>query len=342
MSDVTILITACGSKTVTHGLVSALDQTAKYRCTLIGTDVRAHTPLWNGHNYYQVPPSEDASFPTTIRSIATQRGVRAIIPLIEEDLIALKHPDSGCHSMTVGMPYDLLRSVSSKGQMLADLSARLAAPFGVPWFARVRTGEELLRAFHARPRECQRLVCKPSQSRGCRGAVLLASDPFTARQRSFLPTYRIEEFAPRLDSAAEDYVLMEYLAGDDFTISCFAEKGELHCIVPFVREEFSPGMTWAGHVRNDQRVIQYVVAVTLALCLDGYFNMQLRVRDGEPLIYEINPRLSGTSMLALAAGINFAEMMLDHHFGEYRGAGLRMAPPRFRFTRGLTEVYADE
>ena len=49
----------------------------------------------------------------------------------------------------------------------------------------------------------------------------------------------------------------------------------------------------------------------------GTFNVQLKMVDGIPKIFEINPRLSTTSILTTWAGINEIDLMVQYWDEDY-------------------------
>ena len=61
----------------------------------------------------------------------------------------------------------------------------------------------------------------------------------------------------------------------------------------------------------------------------GAVNIQCRVVDGEPVVFEINPRFSGGIPLTIEAGADFPAMLVDLTLG-------RPVPPRVgQFRDGL-------
>ena len=56
----------------------------------------------------------------------------------------------------------------------------------------------------------------------------------------------------------------------------------------------------------------HVVAIAQALGVEGACNFQFRIVDGQPLVFEINPRFSGTSGIRYLYGFNDPEMAFEH------------------------------
>jgi carbamoyl-phosphate synthase large subunit len=66
-----------------------------------------------------------------------------------------------------------------------------------------------------------------------------------------------------------------------------------------------------------------------ALRFAGAINIQCRIVDGRPIIFEINPRFSGGIPLTIAAGADFPQMLVQLARGE------RVTPIVGRFQDGL-------
>jgi carbamoyl-phosphate synthase large subunit len=80
---------------------------------------------------------------------------------------------------------------------------------------------------------------------------------------------------------------------------------------------------------RDDRLIALAMACARALPLAGAVNIQCRLVDGAPVVFEINPRFSGGIPLTIAAGADFPRMLVD------LARGRRVAPAIGRFRDGL-------
>jgi carbamoyl-phosphate synthase large subunit len=73
---------------------------------------------------------------------------------------------------------------------------------------------------------------------------------------------------------------------------------------------------------------------------EGPFNIQGRVRDGEFIPFEINPRFSASTYLRALAGFNEIDVYLRHLVGE-----AALSPPTIRpgyYLRSFSEVYVPQ
>ena len=109
----------------------------------------------------------------------------------------------------------------------------------------------------------------------------------------------------------EDFVVQELIAGDEYTVMMAADrKGKLRAIVP-VLVEIKRGITVRARTFHDQSVIDACRAIHLADPVPGCYNIQLiKEENGSVKPFEINPRISTTACLGLAAGVDFIAIFL--------------------------------
>ena len=96
-----------------------------------------------------------------------------------------------------------------------------------------------------------------------------------------------------------------------------------------------------GRTVKDSALIALAEACAAVLPFAGAVNIQCRVVDGRPVVFEINPRFSGGIPLTIAAGADFPAMLVR------LAAGQRLMPSIGRFTDDLwmtnyeTSVFLD-
>lgn len=134
---------------------------------------------------------------------------------------------------------------------------------------------------------------KPRRGRGSRGIRVL-------EDREEAAAYHVLSGLP-----AEDILLQELLQGREFTVMMAADRvGNLHAIVP-VEVQIKRGITIRARVVIDDDVIDGCRAVHGALGPTGCYNIQLMLTEDRRVVpFEINPRVSTTFCLGIAAGID--------------------------------------
>lgn len=133
------------------------------------------------------------------------------------------------------------------------------------------------------------------------------------------------EFWKRELTGKEDrYILQEYLAGTELTVDFFCYNGEVISIVPgerlaAVAPAFSEtgGAIIRGKTFHSEEINELVFKVAEKLKFHGPANFQgYKLKDGSIKITEINPRLTGASVMTKAAGADFFKWSIDMILGK--------------------------
>src|SRR5262249_50030064 len=78
-----------------------------------------------------------------------------------------------------------------------------------------------------------------------------------------------------------------------------------------LRRDLIQGTTYRTELVQDDAVGAQIVAMAQALGVEGVCNFQFRIVDGQPFVFEINPRFSGTSGIRYLYGFNDPEMAFE-------------------------------
>jgi carbamoyl-phosphate synthase large subunit len=110
---------------------------------------------------------------------------------------------------------------------------------------------------------------------------------------------------------ADDFVVQELLQGQEYTVMVAADRrGQLRAVVP-VKVSIKRGITLRAETDHDESVMAACAAIHAADPVVGCFNVQLvKTSAGDVKPFEINPRISTTTCLALAAGVDFVDVYL--------------------------------
>jgi hypothetical protein len=147
---------------------------------------------------------------------------------------------------------------------------------------------------------------KPKRGQGSQNAFMLESK---RDYEIFLEKYKVE-----------DFVIMEYLSGEEFTIDCFSDNGEILYCGARTREKTISGISVRSTLVNERELnkkfLEYAKIISSSLNFHGVWFFQMKYNENEKLkLLEIGPRISGTMMLNRARGINFVELALYQKLG---------------------------
>jgi carbamoyl-phosphate synthase large subunit len=266
---------------------------------------------------WRVPLSTAPDYIDAIREICVGERIGLVVPTIDDELVIFGRAAGRFleHGVRVAVSpaatselcedkYATCRYLSARGIPAADSWLPLALPEG-PAFP---------------------LFIKPRRGRGSVGA-------YPVRNRRELDFF--VDYVP-------DAVVQAYLDGPEFTIDMLCDfSGQALSIVPRRRDVIRAGVSDRGRTVNDLALIQVARTCAATLQFAGAVNIQCRLVDGRPVVFEINPRFSGGIPLTIHAGADFPRMLVD------LTAGVRVAPSIGRFRDNLwmasyeTSVFLD-
>ncbi|MBP7779408.1 MAG: ATP-grasp domain-containing protein [Acidobacteria bacterium] len=312
-----VLITA-GSRRVP--LVRAFQRAVAHHRggNVIVTDVNPLSPAVHAANRaFRVPLSAAPDYLDAILEICSGERVSLVVPTIDDELVLFGRAAARfrAHGVRVAV------SPAATSALCEDkyASCRYLNAQGIAAAASWLPNE--LPAAASFP-----LFIKPRRGRGGLGAYAVRS----ARELDFFAGY------------VPDAVVQAYLDGPEFTIDMLCDfSGQPLSIVPRRRDVIRAGVTDRGRTVNDPALIRVAEACAKTLAFAGAVNIQCRLVDGQPIIFEINPRFSGGIPLTIQAGADFPRMLVD------LAAGVRVPASIGRFRDNLwmasyeTSVFVD-
>lgn len=238
--------------------------------TLIGCDIHdQHMGQFVFDKCRLVPRANVQGYTESLVEIAREFRLDAIIPTSEPELRFLFK--SGISQSLEGIPLIMANEEAMKigfdKLMTARFLSKQSLPF--PWTTMVLENE---------PRE---LPCILKSRIGAGGQeVRLVDDP------ALIPAYR--QLFP-------DHIWQECVgtADEEYTCGLYRSKnGEIRTII--FRRRLSAGITSYGEVVANAEIDSLCISIANAMELDGSINVQLRLTNRGPIVFEINPRFSST------------------------------------------------
>jgi carbamoyl-phosphate synthase large subunit len=147
--------------------------------------------------------------------------------------------------------------------------------------------------------QAKRVCFKPSVSNGSRGFRLLQTiwmSMIFYLMKNRNSTYISYNDALRILSLKPfpELLVTEYLPGEEYSVDCLANHGEVKLIVPRLRTKMINGISVEGEFVDDKNIITYCSEIIKELQLHGNIGIQVkRSSGGKFLIIEINPRVHG-------------------------------------------------
>lgn len=271
-----VLITGIGGD-ISQGVATILRE-SRPDLRLIGVDL--HTQH-GGHlfvDYFEtVPAASDPHYPEALQAIALNYGVDIVIPMSEPELAALYRFDRflpGVVWVTAG------RQVLAAGlDKLATAKSLMALDLPVPWTVAVIESGPL-------------------------GYPCILKSRFGSGSRA---VFRINspEDAAYFSKRYPDAVYQELLEPADREITCAVYRkcdGEV-CSLLMLRR-LTGGFTGWARTIEDTETSAMCARIAEGLELTGSMNVQLRLTEKGPRVFEINPRFSSTVLMRHRMGFS--------------------------------------
>jgi carbamoyl-phosphate synthase large subunit len=313
-----VLITAASRRVaLVRGFQRAL--AARGGGRVVVTDINPLSPAVHvADRAYLVPMSDAPDYLDEIWAICDAEDVGLVVPTIDDELelFASARERFARRGVAVAVSSPETAAIcNDKFRTCSHLRARGVA--AAETFLPERLPE--------RPR--YPLFVKPRIGRGGVGAYRARN----ARELAFFLDY------------VPGAVVQEYLNGPEYTIDVLCDdRGRVLSVVPRERVVIRAGVIDRGRTSGDPSLIALALACAEALPFRGAVNLQCRVVDGRPVIFEINPRFSGGIPLTMAAGADFPGMLLDLAAGRRVEPRIGRFQPDFWMTSYEASFFLDE
>ncbi|MDE3155853.1 MAG: ATP-grasp domain-containing protein [Acidobacteriota bacterium] len=292
MKSLNVLVTAASRRVPLVQAFRRAQRELGLAGSVVVTDVNPMSPaVYMADRAYRVSLSDDPGYPDQIGAICQRERIGLIVPTIDDELPLF----GGLRPAFERMGVRVAASSRTTAELCNDKQA-LCAHLRTRGLPAVRTWRrDDLPADVPLP-----VVVKPRFGRGSVN-VFRASTP---RELAFFLDY------------VPDPVIQEYLPGAEYTIDMLCDfDGRPIAVVPRERVVIRSGVTDRGRTSGDRALIDLALSCAGALDFAGAVNIQCRLVDGRPVIFEINPRFSGGIPLTIAAGADFPRLLVELTIG---------------------------
>jgi carbamoyl-phosphate synthase large subunit len=282
----TVLVTGVGGG-VGQSIVKSL-QDSPY--TVVGADSEAlATGLYAVARGYRVPYASAPGYVERLLDICTAEKCELILPGLDAELPVLAREAETFRRSGIIPVVSSPEVIEIADDKLATYRFLLEQGFQAP--LTLRLGEDLKQL--AFP-----FVLKPR-----RGGARSKGVFIVANEREL--SHRLSLIDPG------NCVAQEYIAGDEYTCGSVNFDGRCYGTI-VMRRILRDGDTYKAFVEETPSIKHYVASVAEALKPFGACNFQFRLKNGEPCIFEINARHSGTTHSRTLAGFSEPLMVADY------------------------------
>lgn len=323
---VNVLVTGVGAPGTTGTLYSL--KKADKNVRVVGVDARVDVyGRYLCDEFYQVPKPSDIEFIPEIAKICRREKIDVVLPQVTAELFklalhkrAIRHFESTKIAIS---EWERILPANDKADLL-EKARKIGVP--TPKYYVAKTNIELERALNKLGYPENKAVVKPLTSQGMRGLRVL--DESKDRKHLFYnnkPEDCVVVTREDLAFLGEQFsslMVMEYLAGKEYSVDVLARRNDVVVAVPRSRDLMRTGITFVGTVEKHKDIIEYSTQLSERLGLEYAHGYQFKL-DGEgvPKIIECNPRVQGTMVLSTFAGANIVygavKMALDEELPSF-------------------------
>ncbi len=276
---------------------------------------------------YILPPASDPAYVETLLSVCKRHGIKALFYGSEPELKVMSKHRSVFAANDIFIPLCSERVIDTCMDKNKTMQWFDANGFNMPRSRKV-TGRDTLEQIDFIP-----AVLKPSVGGGG------SANSFIARNHGELVL-----FGSYLLDLYGEFIVQEYVGSFDseYTVGVLSDMQGAYINSIAVKKSILSGLSNRIKVKNTSGVAKHgeVLAVSSGIsqgeigrfpdvttpCREiakrlgstGPINIQCRVQDGKVYVFEINPRISGTSSLRAMVGYNEPDVMIRRQlYGEH-------------------------
>jgi carbamoyl-phosphate synthase large subunit len=260
---------------------------------VVVTDVNPLSPAVQvGDRAYRVPLAHDSEYLPELLKICEAEYIGLAVPTIDDEVELF------------GAAREKFAALGTLAACSSEQTAALCNDKYATWRRLAEAGIPAARTYLPKDLAASKppfpLFIKPRIGRGAIGAYRIRDK----RELEFFVRY------------VDHPVIQEYLDSPEYTIDvlCDLHGRPIH-IVPRERVVIRAGVMDRGRTVKWPALIELAEQICRAIPFIGAFNIQCRLREGWPAIFEINPRFSGGIPLTIAAGADFPKLLIKLAMG---------------------------
>ncbi len=302
------------------GIIKCIQQSNRIKLT-VGDSSNTAVGKYLNANFVQLPLASDPAYLNKVLTICLDLEIELILPLVTRELLLLSSAitlfkEYGIEILVSNL--DSLSIANDKGK-LYDYLKKENIP--VPNYHIISKYEDFGSAALSLGYPSKKICFKPCVANGSRGFRII-DDSVDLNDLVFnhKPDSSIIHFESAIKILKKDkfpkLLVSEYLPGEEYSVDCVLNQGKMILCVPRIRSKIVAGISVSGIFKKNEQIIDYCVRITEKLNLHGNIGIQVKkAEDGSFKILEINPRVQGTIVAGLGAGVNLPLLAISIHLG---------------------------
>jgi carbamoyl-phosphate synthase large subunit len=290
MSDrIKIGVTGTGGG-VGQSIIKSLNDT-KYECVGLDGELLG-TGLYAVPTAYKIPYARSSEFIPTLLEICKEENIKILFPGLDAELKILAESKQIFSEIGTTVVVSSPEVIELSNDKLITYQKLTANGIAVPLTIEFSDYKEYLFEYPFIIK--QRLDGARSKN------VFLIKNKF-----------ELEKITSSSEFVSDDYVIQEYIEGDEYTCGSVNVDGLCYGVI-VMRRILRDGDTYKCFSIRNSLIEEEVMRLMNLIQPFGACNVQLRLKQGKPYIFEINARCSGTTAARTLCGFNEPKMISDY------------------------------
>jgi carbamoyl-phosphate synthase large subunit len=294
-------------------------------------------------HFFMCPQATDERYIEFMLEACKKYEIDVLLPVVTRELFHLskfKLQFEKQGTRIIVSDYDVLEIANNKSLLHQNLHE---GGYACADFQIINSFEQLEDGINYFLTKYGRVCVKPSVSNGSRGVRIIDQSVdaydllFNQKPNSLYTTKEI--FLRTVEGKKFPQLLLsEVLPGEEYTVDSLIDDGNPLLIVPRVRTKMNGGISVAGQILENEEIIDNVKQICNLLKLHGPIGFQFK-KDSNGIfrLLEINPRIQGSSVTLMGAGVNLPLLAIK------QATGTQLSIPKINwgvnFIRFYDEVY---
>ncbi|MCW2277105.1 ATP-grasp domain-containing protein [Heliophilum fasciatum] len=348
MKDITVLSTACGAIFM-PGFFRCLKGNGERNIRIIGCDI-TDSPFMNAivDKYYQVSHYTDEAYVDNLLKVCRLEKVDILFPHLsmELDIVRVRLVDFERIGVKVAVSANESLSIANNKYLLYEIMKK--NNIKAPKHYLVDSKKSLVDAATKLGYPEKSVCIKIAKSSGSRGVRILSAHKSKAdiflndKPNSLYIT--LDEMCEIVDEffRVPEMFAMEFLPGCEYTVDLLSDRGKVLYIAGRHNTVSSMSIAQESIVEEREDAFELCRKIVDILKLDGNIGFDFMLDENDnPVLTDLNPRITATIVLYAAAGINLPYLRVKQLLGEELPKNVK-ARCGVRLARKYNDLLIDE
>jgi carbamoyl-phosphate synthase large subunit len=317
MRDLTVLVTSAGNPGFV-GALKGLRRNGERNIKIIAADCSsdAYGRLL-ADDFCIIPKASDPDYVPEIQWIIRRKKIDAVIPLSTPESIVLSERKGDLQALAMVSDAPQVRHSSNKFL----LSFQAKQKIGIDPIDYAICSFKNIGGYASYLGYPKKVLCvKPIDGYGSRGFIILDDNANTINQyynEKFTNRMSLKQFLCLFPGEDKEILIMKYVRGYEYTVDLLMRDQKVISGCVRRRDKVVGGISNQAIVVNRPDIIAWCSKIAEWFKLNYCIGVQL-MEDGDGKLWplEVNPRLQGTTILSIAAGLNCPYLGLKILLGE--------------------------